>query len=743
MSTTRVVPHVPHVLIIGVRDDPYAPPLIARAATCYATPTTVRVRLPAGHEEIRQQRHVFAVPDDAAWAELEASHAAFGAALAALAELLRRLGRYHDHLTRWGLKAAPNPLCPSVARIDDPDRRERSTWWMTAWHVPRMGRSPIVRHTPRMLSSGETGSYVFSQADCFVLVDDQDWADLEAAHAACASAAASVEALLARLGTYAAASDGRHAAAASMEALLAETPPSAFEAQALAVAAPPVEGVLVLTPTEARAAADAIKAAVDDLRVKIDQFDQGRGWQVLGYESFRAWAAAEIPDTSIRHVYRLRDANEVDRSLGVPAGTTPEAHARELKRVPVADRADVLQAADARAAAAGRERTAADVAAAAGRGRPVSTTGATNGHTAEDSAAEAAITLIEAVANRLDAGCASAADRDALDDAARVLAGQGYLSAELRIEQLRAALADVAERHADGALDGREGDASPLSLDEARQRNIYLHTPRGTIPADWDAWQARMRAIGGELTLGVHSRATGAYNERRLGTYSLPARWDGLTAEVEACERAHTSSFGVGAEPELVAALSRRDWGAARARIATMPQGAPRESWERMFSQARLVSDYLADGSRAAAQRTHDRVLDLGLRVALGAWFMEIPTDAPVADSDDSPVVVVDAQEVRYALVEDEEDGALISQVRAGPRPLVAQAAASLAEAIYYLDAGEAHRIDTTQLRELARAVSAASLFVGWRVLGEHLSRWADLADQVATTRLPQGREAV
>lgn len=100
---------------------------------------------------------------------------------------------------------------------------------------------------------------------------------------------------------------------------------------------------VLMTATEARAATAAINTALGDLRSLISDFDEREGWRALGYESFRAWAVAEVSDVSLRHVYRLRDAAEVDRSLGVTIGHTPESHARELAPVAPAERPAVLE----------------------------------------------------------------------------------------------------------------------------------------------------------------------------------------------------------------------------------------------------------------------------------------------------------------------------------------------------------------------------------------------------------------
>jgi len=134
--------------------------------------------------------------------------------------------------------------------------------------------------------------------------------------------------------------------------------------RALVPAAPVVEGVVEMTRREAETATAAIVAAADSLRVMVDRFDQARGWRAMGYESFGAWARAEIPDRSVRHVYRELDAARVDRSLGVTIGLTPESHARALKAVPEAERPEVLARADAVAAGEGRPRQARDIATA-------------------------------------------------------------------------------------------------------------------------------------------------------------------------------------------------------------------------------------------------------------------------------------------------------------------------------------------------------------------------------------------
>jgi hypothetical protein len=200
----RWQPIAPHVLIVGERTGYYSPPPLIRAATIYDTPTTVRVRRPDGKEETQAQHKVWAVPTDAAWSEIEAARDAFGATLAAFAEELRQLGRYDKRLAaNGGIKQVPDgPLCPSVARADDPDANNQSSWWLSPWHVPRLERTTVERHTAKMLASADIGSYMFAQSESWLLPDDAAWSRISAARQDCSDAAFTVETLLKRLGTY-------------------------------------------------------------------------------------------------------------------------------------------------------------------------------------------------------------------------------------------------------------------------------------------------------------------------------------------------------------------------------------------------------------------------------------------------------------------------------------------------------------------------------------------------------------
>jgi hypothetical protein len=109
---------------------------------------------------------------------------------------------------------------------------------------------------------------------------------------------------------------------------------------------PALTGVVMMTRDEAKDATRQINQSLGNLRRLIDDFDQREGWAALGWSSFRDWARNELDQISIAHVYRLRDAATVDRSLGVSIGDTPESHTRVLKQVPEAERPAILQEAD-------------------------------------------------------------------------------------------------------------------------------------------------------------------------------------------------------------------------------------------------------------------------------------------------------------------------------------------------------------------------------------------------------------
>lgn len=116
-------PIVPAGFIIGAQRTPYVLAPIVRLELLYHTPLTVRGR---GTSVVsKPQQAVYCLPDEAAWERVQATHAAFTAAMAALGAELTRLGSYSARLAEaGGPKQAPNPLSPKrVARPGGERRR--------------------------------------------------------------------------------------------------------------------------------------------------------------------------------------------------------------------------------------------------------------------------------------------------------------------------------------------------------------------------------------------------------------------------------------------------------------------------------------------------------------------------------------------------------------------------------------------------------------------------------------------
>jgi hypothetical protein len=98
-----------------------------------------------------------------------------------------------------------------------------------------------------------------------------------------------------------------------------------------------IEGIVLMDEAEARSATARIQRTAGELRREIFEFNVRQGWKALGYDSFRAWALAEL-DQSVRHAYRQLAAAETEADLGETIGHTPEAHLRPLAGVPTDDR---------------------------------------------------------------------------------------------------------------------------------------------------------------------------------------------------------------------------------------------------------------------------------------------------------------------------------------------------------------------------------------------------------------------
>lgn len=100
-----------------------------------------------------------------------------------------------------------------------------------------------------------------------------------------------------------------------------------------------------LTADEARQLTAEIKGAAERIYSLLLRANEGRAWSALGYGSWRDYAMAEF-GMSQSYAYRLLDQARVVRDIEAasvsPIGELPnESQARELAKLPEADRADV------------------------------------------------------------------------------------------------------------------------------------------------------------------------------------------------------------------------------------------------------------------------------------------------------------------------------------------------------------------------------------------------------------------
>jgi hypothetical protein len=127
---------------------------------------------------------------------------------------------------------------------------------------------------------------------------------------------------------------------------------------------------IVLIPMSAEEARTCVTDIREHMRVSDEQHQLARkkahdlwqreGWKALGYSSFLKCAQAEF-GKSFQHVYRLKDAVEVEQQLTSfsPLGekfALPETHARKLKSLPTAEsRYDALKVAEQMASSEGSD----------------------------------------------------------------------------------------------------------------------------------------------------------------------------------------------------------------------------------------------------------------------------------------------------------------------------------------------------------------------------------------------------
>lgn len=209
--TEQTAPLVPTILFVAAQHHPWQLPAIEHWTMLYHTAQTVRCKTPEG-AVTKHQHQVYCLPDDADWARVQETYAAFQATLDTLATALRDLGTYNQRLLEaGGINTAPNPLVPSVICTPDPDGYYAPSL-VFGRTVPDIRRFVVERHTPLMIRLAEHLATISSQKDHFVCPTDDDWNRIEALHHRACQAEQAWNALLAELGTYQEASaDGRYA----------------------------------------------------------------------------------------------------------------------------------------------------------------------------------------------------------------------------------------------------------------------------------------------------------------------------------------------------------------------------------------------------------------------------------------------------------------------------------------------------------------------------------------------------
>lgn len=123
-----------------------------------------------------------------------------------------------------------------------------------------------------------------------------------------------------------------------------------------------------MTEEEARQCADAIKGNLESLRSMLLDLQRRRGWEALGYSSWRECATSEFGQSQA-YVYRLVQAAEVEENLVssqistiVETDSIPINQLSELAKLPPEQQAEGLQKANELAIAERKPRTAAHVA---------------------------------------------------------------------------------------------------------------------------------------------------------------------------------------------------------------------------------------------------------------------------------------------------------------------------------------------------------------------------------------------
>ncbi len=223
----KTPPCTPLVLLVGSRQRPYELPRLALAAVQYATQVQIRVRFfdAAGTARSIMQEGCYCVPTPEHLARIVERYTEFQNTLTHLADVLSTIGTYAQRLREaCGMTdgtTAPTPaqlarlakasggrerLCDTVIMAPEPEKRLFPG--ADPFRIPAVSRGPIARHTPRCYQR-ERDSAAVSQADTFPCASDAVWTTVATAVQAAEVARTAWLALLAELGTYAAAAKDR------------------------------------------------------------------------------------------------------------------------------------------------------------------------------------------------------------------------------------------------------------------------------------------------------------------------------------------------------------------------------------------------------------------------------------------------------------------------------------------------------------------------------------------------------
>jgi len=99
---------------------------------------------------------------------------------------------------------------------------------------------------------------------------------------------------------------------------------------------------VMMTPREARKRVATINSSMNNIRALLLDFHEREGWKALGYESWRACAAAEFHQSE-RYLHRQLEAAQAEKAMDRPIGQKPEARLRPLIGLPPEEKKEVYQ----------------------------------------------------------------------------------------------------------------------------------------------------------------------------------------------------------------------------------------------------------------------------------------------------------------------------------------------------------------------------------------------------------------